>query len=171
MANRIISPYEQSKEFLESVGVDFDKVYNDSGGRNQAQLSILLKIPNLGKELAANAYKTIKRFNDSNFANAEGTTQKEVNAHYNWEANIEQTLVGTTSTALMDAAVETSPNQLIKWLPSTAKEENVEHALQYGRTMQLKKARDLGLGVRYICQCSFEVVNEEEQLNLIFDEV
>ncbi len=111
MANRKIYPHEIAGAYLAALNVDFDQVYNEKGGRTQTQLSILLAAPFLSKELAANAYKTIKRFNDSTFAKAEENTQSDVNEHYDFAGNIEQTLTGTVSTALVDNLADADPNK------------------------------------------------------------
>ena len=166
MANRKIYPTEVAAQYLALLGVNFDDVYNEKGGRTQTQLSILLGAPFMGKELAANSYKTIKTFNDSTFAKAEENTQSDVNEHYDFAANIENTLTGTISTALMADMVEQNPDQLIKWLPSSADEQDVKHATYYGKTMTIKVAEDRGLATRYGCQCGMELINDDESITV-----
>ena len=166
MANRKIYPHELAAAFLVAEGVKFDDVYNNAGGRTSKQLSVLLSIPYIGKDLAANAYKTIKRFTDSTFSKEKENTQKDINQHYDFTANIESTLVGTTSTAIMEGAAKEDPGQLIKWLPSSADEQDIKHALEYGRTMTMETALKKGLGTRYGCQCGFEILNDNDQLTI-----
>ncbi len=70
--------------------------------------------------------------------------------------NIKNTTLGTCATAI--AAWELAKmgdNALIKWLPSTAREQDLKHKIQYWRIMTASAARELEICTRYGCQCGF----------------
>ena len=116
---------------------------------------MILNIINPRLSLKPNAYETIARLS------------KSKNPDIKWNNNIKNTLVGTLSSALMEQFKTLPPADRkkikIKWLPSTAREEDAVHALYYGKTMSLEKAIKLGLGTRYGCQCRYQVVSGQKE--------
>ena len=105
----------------------------------------------LGLFLKSNAAKTITRLKASK------------NPAIKFGRNLELTLVGSLSTAIMEHLSsdfdEKDKNPLVRWITSSARDPDPFHAIQYGKVMTLRRARALGLGTRYGCQCGFEFVH------------
>lgn len=167
-------PWEAAEQLLLDLGVEFDQVYNEEDGITREQLSILgalssrvgtFEDQNTGKEVTIidSAYKTIHRLHAS--ANK---------ANIDFAANVKNTLVGTVESAMMDTIDQKTTSKqkqqtIIKWIPSTAKEPDPFHALNYGKTMTLQDALNKGLGIRYGCKCSMQILQSpakvEQEIN------
>lgn len=153
MANLIIYPHNEAEKALEASPVNPDDVYNDRDGITRAQLTAINALPYASDTIKKNTYLTIHRLHAS--ANK---------ANVDFAANVKNTMVGSISSAFMQAVDENlSENQkkttMIKWLPSSANEPDPFHALNYGKTMSLDQAIKKGLGQRYGCQCGMEILN------------
>lgn len=149
-----VEPYEFALDLLQLLGIDFDRIYNQSGGVQRAQLLLLNRL-NAVSDAKVNAYKTIKRLDAS--------PNKKV---LDYGKNLKNTLTGTLKTAMMDSLddlpLAEKRKVTIRWLPSSADEHDPLHALNYGKTMTLDVAIKKGLGVRYGCKCAFEVISGQE---------
>ena len=147
-------PHEIAEEYLIHLGVNFDAIYNGDGGIKRAQLTALSSAPFFKKDIKANAYKTINRLSAS-------ANKKSLD----FNKNLYNTLTGTVTAGIMESLEKiddkTKTETMIKWLPSSANEQDPFHALQYGKVMTLDAAIKKGLGVRYNCQCGFEIVDKK----------
>lgn len=153
-------PRDIAEEYLISLGIDFEAMANDSGGIVRAQLQILTQAskhfnaPNLAKD----ARKTIARISNT--------------PNQNYAANLYNTVLGILTTSITEEYYRTAnPNQMVTWLPSDAEEQDLEHALNYGKTMTVKTAQKKGLGIRIGCKCGFSFKKEDDtitQLNKQF---
>ncbi|HDM8140692.1 TPA: hypothetical protein P0E12_004982 [Vibrio harveyi] len=154
MKRKAFSPYMMALGLLEKMGVDFEAVYNGEKGIKREQLKILSALPLARGMTKTNVRQTIKRLSLSD-------NKKKVN----FAANVKNTMVGTVSGAIVHTIdnYDTIADIEIRWLPSEAKEEDAFHALNYGKRMTLKEAKKRGLGVRYNCQCQFEVVKKTDE--------
>ncbi|CAH9011381.1 conserved hypothetical protein [Vibrio phage 236O40-1] len=154
-----LDPYEIALNLLLAMGVSFDDVYNEQGGIRREQLRILALVAP-GIALRANAYKTIKRLDLSK-------NRKNIK----FGDNIKNTMVGTVQGALMDRLIALPKSEqkkiIIKWIPSSAKEHDPVHALNYGKTMSLDVALRKELGIRYGCKCSMRVLNGAAEIEKI----
>lgn len=152
-------PAELASRYLALIGVNYESIYNDDNGMTRAQLSILSGA-RFFKDIKGNAYKTIHRLHAS-------ANRKNID----FGANLKNTLEGTVSAGIMEKLDDTltaaeQKKIIIKWLPSSADEQDPFHALNYGKTMTLYDARKKGLGTRYGCQCGFEVVSRTDAKQL-----
>ena len=145
-----IFPHLLALQFLIKNGIKFNQVYNDKGGIKRNQLTALALLPKFSQSVRQNSYLTINRLELSK-------NKKQVD----FTANIKNTMVGTVSGAICDDIYSLPDDTLIKWLPSSAHEHDPEHALHYGQVMTLKKAKKLGLGVRYGCQCGMRILDKK----------
>lgn len=156
-----VFPWELAIFLLNKSGIDLSAVYNDRGGMQRDQLKVISKYKIL-TGAKSNAYKTIQRLESS-----------KNKANINFEANIKNTMVRTLSYELMNSLVESKGHDevMIKWLPSEAAEHRIMHALQYGKTMSLKRARDLGLGIEPNCQCGMQIISGHKHIKSFIDKI
>lgn len=159
MSSPVVYLNEVALDLLEFFGIDFTKVYNDRNGIKRDQAKALTRLNALAP-VKQNTYTTIHRLYKS-------ANRQDID----WASNIENTMVGTLSSALItdiqDAQHdnEINPNNdviMIKWLPSESEEHRITHALEYGKTMTLDQAIQKGLVVDYGCKCGFQIVAGEE---------
>lgn len=143
------------------------EIYNEDGGIVRAQLTAITAISNIigtykddegnTTTLKNNAYKTIHRL--------EHSKNKD---KIDFDKNLINTLTGTISSALMNSLKnsEEAKVTMIKWMPSTAKIEDLFHALNYGKIMTMKEAISKGLGVRYNCQCGMLILKNKDSMKI-----
>lgn len=152
----VVEPFEFALNILNVLGIDFTKIYNGRDGMRREQLKVINRL-NAVSDVKVNAYKTIHRLYAS--PNRD---------NLDFGKNLKNTLAGTLKTALMDSLddlpLAEKRKVTIRWVPSSAAESDPLHALNYGKTMTLDVAIKKGLGVRYGCQCAFEVVSGEETI-------
>lgn len=150
----ILDPFSFALEITTALGINFDDIYNDRGGIRRAQLLAINKL-NASTNVKVNAYKTIKRLDASPNSKV-----------LDYGKNLKNTIRGTLQSALMDSLDSLpKPEQRqvkIRWIPSSADEQDPIHALSYGKTMTLDVAIKRGLGVRYGCQCAMEILSGED---------
>ena len=156
-----VFPWELAIFLLNKFGINFTSIYNDRGGIQREQLKAISKYKIL-TGAKSNAYKTIQRLESS-----------KNKANINFEANLKNAMIGTLSYELMNSLVESkhSDEITIKWLPSEAAEHRIMHALQYGKTMSLKRANQLGLGVDYNCQCGMQIISGHKHIKSFIDKI
>ncbi|MDG3034186.1 hypothetical protein P7245_22425 [Vibrio parahaemolyticus] len=158
----IIEPSEIALQLLEWLGIDFDAVYNSRGGIRRQQLILLNKI-NQQTGAKTNIYKTIHRLEASKNPQ-----------NIQWAKNVKNVLVGTVQASLMEKFENLSDEEKkktkIKWIPSSARRPDLVHATYYGKVMTLGIALKRGLGLRYGCQCGFEVLANEETAKKIVEQ-
>jgi len=149
-----VFPYLIAQNLLELFGVDFQRIYNERGGMQREQLKVISKYKIL-TGAKSNAYKTIRRLDKSKNKQS-----------IDFAANLKNTMAGTISNEVMDSLANSKKADeiMVKWLPSSATEHRVNHALQYGKTMSIKKARKLGLGVDYGCQCGMQIISGDKHI-------
>lgn len=150
----VVEPFEFALAMLESLGIDFSEIYNERDGIRRSQLRVINRL-NAVSDARVNAYSTIHRLYAS--PNRD---------NLDFGKNLKNTLTGTVKTALMDTLDDLPLKEkrkiTIRWLPSSADESDPQHALNYGKTMTLDVAIRKGLGVRYGCKCSFQVISGED---------
>lgn len=166
-------PYRVAESVIEESGIVFDEVYNDRDGVKREQLTVLSAASNaLGTvesskggntTLKKNVYTTIHRLHAS-------ANRKNID----FAANIKNTMYNTVQFEVMNKLDdETTEKQrkdtIIKWLPSTANEQDPFHALNYGKTMSMQEALDKGLGTRYGCQCGMQIVSSPDEVDETID--
>ncbi|UKA23376.1 hypothetical protein IHC92_20710 [Photobacterium damselae subsp. damselae] len=110
----------------------------------------------------SNAYKTIQRLDAS-----------KNKANLDFEANLKNTMIGTLSYEIMESLgdSEHADEIEIKWLPSESAEHRINHALQYGKTMSLKRAKSLGLGVDYGCKCGMQIIKGHKHIKSFISKI
>jgi hypothetical protein len=151
--NLEINPWELAEQYLLSLGIDWDDLYNDRGGIRREQLTIMQNAPFFSDLIIANTRQTINRLEKS-------ANKKNIN----FAANVMNTMIGTVATGITETIhQETPPETLIIWTASFADEIDPLHAVNYGRTMTLKTAQKKELGTRYGCKCgmAFPVTDPE----------
>lgn len=156
-----VFPWEIATWFLRKIGVDFSALYNERGGIKREQLRVITKYKML-TGAKCNAYKTIQRLDSSK--------NKD---NIDFEANLKNTMIGTLSNEIMNSLVnsEKSNEIKIKWLPSESAEHRVNHALQYGKTMSLKRAKTLGLGVDPGCKCGMQIIRGHKHIKSFISKI
>lgn len=167
----VFSPAQVAENIIKETGIDENAVYNDRDGVTRAQLTLLSKASKtIGKveytnkdgkkqssTLKDNIYKTIHRLHGS--ANSK---------NIDFAANVKNTMYNTVQFEVMNQLKAEIPEQereetMIKWLPSTADEQDPFHALNYGKTMTMKAALDKGLGTRFGCQCGMRIIKSSKE--------
>jgi hypothetical protein len=149
------NPWEMAELYLESLGINFDDIYNDRGGIHRAQLTIMQNAGLFSAEVIANTRQTIARLEKS-------ANKKNIN----FTANVKNTMIGTIATGITESIHEKAdPDKLIIWDPSFADEIDPLHALNYGKTMKLSTAKKKELGTRYGCKCGMTFVINDPELN------
>lgn len=156
-------PADVARNLIDETDIDEDELYNDRDGVTRAQLTLLSgasrKLGTItnpdGKTttLKENVYKTIHRLHAS-------ANKKNID----FAANVKNTMYNTIQFEVMNQLEQqTTPadrkTTMIKWLPSTANEQDPFHALNYGKTMSMQSALDKGLGTRYGCQCGMAILS------------
>lgn len=144
----IVHPHRLAETWLRQAGVKFSDLYSVSTGEiNKRELA---KIYAFSPTLYLNVLETLRRLN------------KSENPEIQFNRNLKNTLVGSMAREIVEKAAQAEQRgkpTIIKWMPSTAKEPDAYHSRFYGRTMTLKSAKDLGLGIRYGCKCGFQVLS------------
>lgn len=162
-----IYPDEIARRWLEAQGIDWEAMANDRGGIASAQLAILRKaarffgIPGL----VDNARATIARVEKSQTKEA-ARSKKEERAIY--ARNLYNTVVGTLSTGITEQYNEAAgPDKMLQWLPSSADNHDMHHALNYGKVMSVKTAEAKELGTRYGCKCGWRFLSESATIKAL----
>lgn len=155
----IVDPWNDAEKQLEDAGVDFSDIPENK--LTQAQLGLIVKGTGISPEVKAAAYDTVSRLNKGakKQAKKKDITQKEQKESYKWEANVKNSMVGTQASINTQQAAQDHGDEMIKWLPSTAEEQDIQHSFFYGRKMTLDEAVNKHeLGTRYGCKCSYEFI-------------
>ncbi|CAH1521292.1 conserved hypothetical protein [Vibrio owensii] len=154
-------PYTMAENLLDWFGIDFERIYNESGGMQREQLKLINKYEVL-TGAKSNAYMTIKRL--------EKSSNKE---NIDFAANIQNTMTGTLSSQIVQtlASSEHADEIIIEWLPSSAEEERATHALHYGKRMTIKQAEKKGLGVEYNCQCGMKIISGQQHAQKVTKQI
>lgn len=150
----IFHPEMYVKRFLYDNGIKISRLYaNSTEDINKTEAN---KLKSLNPEILANAEKTLARLDRSH---------NRGNIKFN--RNIRNTVIGTVQSVLMNAVqkgeLKNAPT-LVRIIPSTSKEQDVEHARYYGRVMSLEAAINLGFTVRMGCKCGLEFLNNEQEI-------
>ena len=159
-----IYPYKEAEKAIEKSGIKVDSMYSENTeDLKKTQMQALetasafmgtVKGSKGGKTtLEQNVYRTIQRVTVD-------AKSKDIDVN----ANIKNTVYNTVQYQYMDKFKDATTDKekketMIKWLPSTAEEQDPFHALNYGKTMTMQAALDKGLGTRYGCQCKMEIIS------------
>lgn len=178
----IVAPYDDAANWLNKNGVDWSEMYheNNNGDLRVNNKSVvtesLRQISNAAKVLPFNsangvsvatvAYNAVQQTTTTQAAK-ERTTQEN-------KAMVENVAEQRVAGALANATMESLNDQLdpetpIKWRPSTADEQDINHAKQYGRTMTFERAYELGLGRQYGCKCSMDILDPPDDLTTLVE--
>lgn len=173
----IISPYNDALAILEEENIDFEALYTTDADGNVEVLSkatvtaqlrgvnaLGLSIDGQKINLATIAYNAVKTVADSEKQESRTGAQNEVAA----QTLAEQRVAGAMAAASMgfyDTQID--DDAMIEWRPSTADTPDPQHQLYYGRRMTYKRCRELGLGTRFGCKCSFLLLDEPEDLQTV----
>ena len=150
-------PNSVALEILLLVGINQYELYDEAEEEFTEKAALIFAFTGaLGLFLKSNAAKTITRLRASK------------NPAIKFGRNLELALVGSLSTAIMehlsaDFENEKDKSPLVRWIASSARDPDPFHAVQYGKVMSLRRARTLGLGTRYGCQCGFEFVHPKNK--------
>lgn len=150
----IFEPKQYVKELLYANGIKISKLYATSTedlNQNEAK-----KLEALNPVLLTNAKKTLDRLDRSD--NKKGIK---------FNRNIRNTVIGTTQSYIMEqlrAGEDRNNPTLVRIIPSTAKEQDAYHARFYGKVMSLEAALEIGITLRYGCQCGLQFLNHEQEI-------
>ena len=150
-------PHLIALEILFLLNIDTNELYEEETETFTDKAVLLFaSAGTLGLFLKKNARLTLARLKSSK------------NPAIRYARNLELTLSGSLSSAIMEK-VESEfdgSSVLIKWITSSAHDQDPFHSLQYGKVMTLKQAKSLGLGIRFGCQCGFEFVKKSNDMKL-----
>lgn len=139
---------------MESYGIKISNLYAESTGEiNKREARKLELITPL---LLSNARQTINRLDRS--ANKAGL---------NFQRNVRNTITGTLQAVIMEKLREGESRNnptLVRIVPSKAKEPDAYHARFYGKVMSLDAALEIGITLRYGCQCGLYILNNEQKI-------
>ncbi|AUR91866.1 hypothetical protein NVP1166O_05 [Vibrio phage 1.166.O._10N.261.51.C7] len=150
----IFHPEIYVRRYLYNNGIHISKLYATS--TEDINKTEARKLETLNPEVLKNAQKTLTRLDRSDNRDK-----------IKFNRNIRNTVIGTVQSVLMNAVqkgeLKNAPT-LVRIIPSTAQEQDVEHARYYGRTMSLEAAINLGFTVRMGCKCGLEFLNNEQEI-------
>lgn len=159
IAEGVIYPHEIGAAFVQSLSIDYSEVPSET----QANLAIVGKVTAPEKQIARDVKQTglaiaatVNQWAKKKNKSSASTITKRSKAYGDY---VKLQLDNSAGIAVSNEVYEKYPDdQKIKWLPSSADEQDVEHATYYGQTMTMKKAQDLGLGTRPGCKCGMKIL-------------